>query len=245
MQRSLDRRNGPLYRQFAGIIRDQIASGTIPLGSTLPTEGELAERYAVSLITVRTGLRELENEGLIRKQSAKPAVVTAVKPLVRPGIDFHSFAAIVEATRDRRLEVRSYRRERSVEAAAAFGRPRTEWFYCLRALLCFGDRPASQITIHFPRQVGEQLRRADFDDIVVFRTVQRKLRMRLAGARITLKAELADARAAREMAYAEGSPLLVAEMLYYAEDGRPIEYSVARNRADMFSVTYEAPNDIG
>jgi GntR family transcriptional regulator len=245
-QKSLDRRRGPLYQQFAGALREQITAGNLAVGAALPTEAELAARYAISLITVRHGLRQLEHEGLIRKQSAKPAIVTASRPLVRPGIDFHSLAAIVAATRDRRLDVRSYGEEPATDAAAAaLERPRGERLYCLRALLYFDEAPVSDITIHFPHAVGVRLARGDFDDTVVFRTVQRKLGIRLSGARITLKADVADAETARAMQYPEGGALLVAEMLYRAEDGTAVEYSVARNRADMFSVTYDAPNDIG
>ena len=70
-EEALDRKNGRLYQQFADILRNQIAGGSVAVGAALPTEAEFAERYAISLITVRTGLRELENEGLIRKRSAK------------------------------------------------------------------------------------------------------------------------------------------------------------------------------
>lgn len=243
-ERSLDRRKGPLYQQFAGALREQIAAGDFPIGTPLPTEADLASRYEISLITVRHGLRELEHEGLIRKQSAKPAVVTASKPLVRPGIDFHSLAAIAASASDRRLEVRSYGQEHSAEAAKILERARTETLFHLRALLHFDRQPVSQISVYFPAEVGSRLSRADFDDTVIFRTVQRKLGIRLSGARITLKAEVADAETAREMKYPEGGPLLVAEMLYRSADGIAVEYSVARNRADMFSVTYDAPNDV-
>jgi hypothetical protein len=33
-------------------------------------------------------------------------------------------------------------------------------------------------------------------------------------------------------------------MLYRTQEGVPIEWSIARSRADMFSVTYDAVNDI-
>lgn len=240
----LDRRRGPLYRQFARILRDQISDGTFPIGTHLPTEAALASRFAISLITVRTGLRELESEGLIRKRSAKPAVVAASEPLVRPSIDFHSFAAIVESTRNRRLQIRSYEPELAPAAAEIFGRSRNEPFFVLRALIRFTDRPVSQNTIYFPREIGSQLVRADFDDVVVFRSVQRKLGIRLSGARVTLKAEAADAAAAEDLDCPEGGPLFVAEMLYRSAEGTPVEYSIARNRPDTFSVTYDAPNDI-
>lgn len=242
---ALDRKKGPLYQQFAAILRGQIAEGSVAVGDALPTEAEFAERYAISLITVRTGLRELETEGLIRKRSAKRAVVAASRPLIRPSLDFHSFAAIAESARDRQLRIRSYGEEMAPEAARMLGRPRNEPVYCLHAVLLFARQAASQNTIYFPREIGSRLQREDFDDSVVFRSVQRKLGIRLAGALVTLKADVTDAAVAAEMKCAVGMPLLVAEMLYRTTEGVPVEWSISRNRADMFSVTYDAPNDIG
>jgi GntR family transcriptional regulator len=34
-------------------------------------------------------------------------------------------------------------------------------------------------------------------------------------------------------------------MLYRSTDGEVVELSIAKNRAELFSVTYDAPNDIG
>ncbi|TGW06992.1 GntR family transcriptional regulator, partial [Mesorhizobium sp. M2D.F.Ca.ET.145.01.1.1] len=34
------------------------------------------------------------------------------------------------------------------------------------------------------------------------------------------------------------------EMLYQSADQRSIEFSVARHPADIFSITYDAPNDL-
>ena len=76
-QRSLLRREGPLYRQLATLLRQPIVEGGLAPGTELPREADLAERYGISLITVRHALRELEAEGLIKKRPAKPAVVSS------------------------------------------------------------------------------------------------------------------------------------------------------------------------
>lgn len=240
----LDRRRGPLYQQLAEILRRQIADGIFPIGAALPKEAEIADRFSISLITVRRSLRELEDEGLIRKRAAKPAVVAASEPLMRPSIDFQSLAAIAELTRNRRLKIRSYGREHSALANEAFGLPANETCYCLRAVLHVDDKPVSQHIIYFPPAIGNRLRKADFDDVVVFRSVQRQLGIQLSGARVTLKAEVADPQLALELGYPEGAPVLVAQMLYRSVDGGVIELSIAKNRADTFSVTYDAPNNL-
>jgi GntR family transcriptional regulator len=242
--RALSRQEGPLYRQLAAILRQPIVSGDLAPGMALPREADLAGRFGVSLITVRQALRDLESDGLIKKRAAKPAIVTA--PDERgSSVGFRSFVEIAASARDRRLEIHSYRRERSGVAAKAFGLGPGEPAYCLRATLFLRDEPAGETRIYFPPSVGARLKRSDFDDVVVFRSVQRHLGITLSGARITVRAEAADRSLARALEYSLGGPILVIEMLYSAADGTPVELTINRNRADRFSLTYDAPNDLG
>nr|HMU53295.1 GntR family transcriptional regulator [Geminicoccaceae bacterium] len=191
---------------------------------------------------VRQALRDLEREGLIRKRAAKAAVVASPQPSLRPSWDLNSFADFVSNTRDGRLDLRSYRKERSALAQEAFRLQPREACHTLRAVLSLRGLLVSQITIFFPPEIGRRLTMADFDDVVVFRSVQRHLGMRMTGARITLRAELADEDTARDLDYQVGAPILTMQMLYRTTDGRPAELTIAKHRADRFSITYDLPN---
>jgi GntR family transcriptional regulator len=243
--RALSREEGPLYRQLAAILRRPILGGDFPPGIALPREADLARRFGVSLITVRQALRDLEGDGLIKKRAAKPAIVTALHERADPSVAFRSFVEIAASTRERRLAIHSYRQERSRIASKAFGLAPDAAAWCLRATLFLRDEPAGETRIYFPPSVGARLKRRDFDDVVVFRSVQRHLGITLSGARITVRAEAADATLARALEYVAGGPVLVIEMLFSAADGTPVELTINRNRADRFSLTYDAPNDLG
>src|SRR5438105_2226206 len=119
--RQLLRDDGPLYRQLADILRAPIIGGIYPVGGILPKEADIAGRFGISLITVRQALRELEADGLIRKRSAKPAVVASRAPVPKLSSAFRNFADIAAYTRGARLEIRGYRREHSEAASALFG----------------------------------------------------------------------------------------------------------------------------
>lgn len=54
-----------LWEQVADDIRADIQSGSLPPGSRLPSELELAEQYGVARVTVRRAIAELRTEGLI------------------------------------------------------------------------------------------------------------------------------------------------------------------------------------
>jgi GntR family transcriptional regulator len=241
--RQLLRNDGPLYRQLASILRSPIVDGTYPVGTELPKEAEIAGRFGISLITVRQALRELETDGLIRKRAAKPAIVSARTPAPKLSSAFRNFADIAAYTKDARLEIASYRREAAAAPQAAFELAEGTVCYCLRSVLVVGERPEAQITTWFPPAIGKRMKRSDFDDVLIFRAVERHLGLRLAGARITVRAEIADADIARDLDYAEGAPVLAMEMLYRTLDQEPVEFTIARHRADVFNLVYDAPND--
>jgi GntR family transcriptional regulator len=232
------RRDGPLYRQIERTLRDDIGRGAYAVGAELPTEAQLAARFGVSLITVRQALRELEAAGLIRKRSAKAALVTAASPR-RPSWDMNSFADIVAHTRDAKLDIVRWQPELSPRAAQVFGLEDTERCHCLRAHLIVGGLPEAEVAIYFPPRIGTRLERADFDDVVVFRSVQRRLGLRYAGAKVTVRAELAGARLARALAYRVGGPVLVNEMVFVSPEQEPLELTIARHRADLYSLSYD------
>ncbi|MDD5599412.1 MAG: extracellular solute-binding protein [Victivallaceae bacterium] len=58
----------PLYIRVKSDIINRIASGKLKKGDRLPSERELAEEFGVSRITVVGALRELAEEGVIRKR---------------------------------------------------------------------------------------------------------------------------------------------------------------------------------
>jgi GntR family transcriptional regulator len=239
--RRLSRAAGPLYRQASAQLRAAIAAGRLAIGAELPTEADLARGFGVSLITVRNALRDLETEGLIRKRAAKAAMVIADTPRPPAVRNLNSIDDVVAATSGADLRISGYDLRRSPEAAGLFGLDPAQPLHCLRGRLLADGVPLSEITIFFPPAIGARLSRADFDDVVVFRSVERRLGLRLAGARITVTAERADPALARALETEEGAPVLVSRMLWRAEDGTPVELTIARHRADRYSLSYEFP----
>ncbi len=239
--RRLSRAGGPLYRQAAAQLRAAIGAGRIGVGADLPTEAALAAGFGVSLITIRHALRELEQEGMIRKRAAKAAVVVASAPSQPAARPLNSIEDVVAATSGAELRIGSFGPRRSAEAAAIFGLDAGTELHCLRGRLLSDGAPLSEITIYFPPEIGARLSRTDFDDVVVFRSVERRLGIRLHGARITVTAELADAALARSLEIEEGGPVLVSRMLWRDAAGAPVELTIARHRADRYSLSYDFP----
>jgi GntR family transcriptional regulator len=234
----LPRTGVPLYRQLLDILRDAIATDVLPVGSTLPTEAQLAERFGVSRITVREALQRLEADGLIRKQKAKNAVVLAKHRADPSGWEINSIEDVVAAAAGASLDIQSYRLETAPEIAPLFGLPADEPLHCLRSLLRKGGEPYAVSTIYFAPTVGSRLNRKDFDDVIVFRVMQRELGITLTDVRMTVGAELADAGLARALKRAEGSPVLRTRLVYRSAEEQPVEVAITEYPADAFNLSY-------
>lgn len=70
----------PLYAQLAGVLRERIRRGEIPIGRRLPSQAELETETggAVSRRTIKSALEVLVAEGLVQGVQGKGVYVIAV-----------------------------------------------------------------------------------------------------------------------------------------------------------------------
>jgi GntR family phosphonate transport system transcriptional regulator len=64
-----------LWRQIVQALESEINDGTRPPGTQLPTEAQLATRFAVNRHTVRRALEELSHNGLVRVEQGRGSFV--------------------------------------------------------------------------------------------------------------------------------------------------------------------------
>jgi GntR family transcriptional regulator, transcriptional repressor for pyruvate dehydrogenase complex len=64
------------YQVVSRELRRMILRGDLKTGEQLPTESQLAEHFGVNRSTVREGIRQLENEGLVGREGRKRLCVT-------------------------------------------------------------------------------------------------------------------------------------------------------------------------
>lgn len=69
-----------IHQQIAAELRRKIATGDHPVGSTLPSEPQLAEVYGVSRNTINRAVVELRREGLVEVRRGIGTVVVADQP---------------------------------------------------------------------------------------------------------------------------------------------------------------------
>lgn len=74
---SAGEQRGKLYRKIVQAIVADIASGRFPVGSRLPAERDLTERFGVSRPTVREAMIALEMQGLVEARKGSGVFVLA------------------------------------------------------------------------------------------------------------------------------------------------------------------------
>lgn len=70
---------GRAFRHVSEALRARMVDGTYQLGTSLPSQGELAKEFSVSRDTVQRVMRELGNEGWIASRQGSPARVVKVQ----------------------------------------------------------------------------------------------------------------------------------------------------------------------
>ena len=70
----------PHYIRIGDLLRDRIRDNTYPVGSLMPTEGELCAEFTISRYTVREALRRLIDAGLIERKQGSGSRVIAQEP---------------------------------------------------------------------------------------------------------------------------------------------------------------------
>lgn len=77
MSRQFEKLNVPsAYQVVSREIRRSIVSGELKPGDHLPSEAELAGQFGVNRSTVREGIRQLENDGFVRREGRKRLYVS-------------------------------------------------------------------------------------------------------------------------------------------------------------------------
>jgi len=65
----------PLYQQIVQTLQSEIVLGKYPVGTALPSESTLMERFGVSRYTVRSAMRTLQDAGLVKSHQGLGTLV--------------------------------------------------------------------------------------------------------------------------------------------------------------------------
>lgn len=227
----------PLYQRVAGQLRAAISAGRIPAGAQLPTEDELALHFGVSLITVRSALKELQDAALIeRRQGRGTFVLQARARTAEWGLG--SVADLVMTGRLTTVRVLRC----AHDPAPAWVRdimemPPPARLLHVRITRNQRDKPLMMTDAWFPPAIGERMRRPDLAALfaaspLLIEVVERLTGSIVADMRQTMTAGLATKDVARTIGVPAGSPVLIVNRVNRTDDGRLLQLARSHYRTD-------------
>ena len=225
----------PLFAQIARRLRADVAEGRLATGQRLAPERELCRRFSVSRNTLRRALGELENEGVLTADgrrgwsiAAPPVVETAQGPL-----SLTQWAREAGLSLESRVLGAQVRPATAAEAAALEIEPDAPVFELERVRVVDGAA-LSLDRVCIPGAFAPALHGVDFATASLYETLAERAGVAPGRRECTLRATAADARTARLLDVARGSPLLEVVELVRDRRGAPLEFSRLVNRGDRW-----------
>lgn len=222
----------PLYLQLAAGIESAVRDGVLAPGSRLENELALAQRLGLSRPTVRQGIQELVDKGmLVRKRGVGTQVVDS--PVSRQVALTSLYDDLTRAGKRPRTEVLEYRVGRpSPEAADRLLLEPGEMVLELMRVRYSGDEPLAVMRNTLPERIAptrEQLKERGLYESL------RAQGIRLAVAHERIGATIADEEHAELLHEEEGAALLTMDRKVFGNDGTVIEYGHHVYRASRYS----------
>jgi GntR family transcriptional regulator len=233
--KSLASASAPLFAQVRDALRDLILSSALPVGSKLPSEGELEARYGVSRITVRQALADLQGLGLIEKVNGRGSFVRGPDS---PG-GLGPLTGFYETMRSRGHtalgKVSSVRQIKASQQVAAQLKVATGSPISSVTILRMVDgEPYARHIAYANANLIEKLVAEDLEKNDLITIAQERLGYRLAHSEIDISADIADAKVAKFLAITQGGPVLKLCVTSFNARGEPLIFSEFLGRGDRF-----------
>jgi GntR family transcriptional regulator len=219
----------PLYRQLLDLLRQSILHGQVSVGETLPTEQALIELYGVSRITVRQALRELEAEGLIRRNRPKGSVVVRDRSGSGHRWTFESLQDVVAFAEQTSVRIASFLQKPAPEdIAEIFGVQQKTKLPRVHGMRFLRGEPLSEFFFWLAPSVASQLNRRDVDSPALFAVIESRLGVRLVEAEQIVWCERAGRELAQQLNIRPSAPVLAVQRTYMAAGRTPVEVAISR-----------------
>lgn len=225
----------PVYYQIYLTLRDWIYSGTLSLGSQLPTEANLCTTFGVSRITIRKAVELLAEDKLVSREQGRGTFVTQ-KALDAPftsemGQLLRRLETLSETTTVADISVDDIDADEETcsDLQLAPGARVCRLFHLRLA----SGTPTGHVTAYVPSDLGLTFEPNEIESTSTLNLVERK-GVALGSADQLISATLADLRDAKLLNIDVGAPLVHMRLVAKDQNFRPVQRMVASYRADYY-----------
>jgi GntR family transcriptional regulator len=216
-------RRGPKYLRIREALRQEIEAGRYPPGSPLPSQRLLAERFGVTLMTIRQAIGLLEEEGVVATRQGRGTFVRQRPFAYRPG-PLRSLAREIAATGgDLETTVTGASPGRAPGGVAErLGAPAGAEVFVLERLRVLDGEPLLLQRSYLPVELGQLLVAAELTTASLYDLLQRDAGVTVARATETITAVALGAPDARALGRKARSPGLLSRRRTFDAFDRPV-----------------------
>ena len=235
MPKLLKDSNIPLYHQLALIFRSQIRSKVFKPGEKFPTERDLMKKFEVSRNTVRLAIRELETEGLVKRDQGRGTFVS--EPKLKLGV--MRLTGFSEDMQERNLYPSTKLLKGEVvhppqEIAKLLKLfPNETTLYIERLRYANGIPMAINIS-YFAAQSFPGFVEEDFSFQSIYAILENKYGVHITKGEQVIRAKNAMQQEAELLQISTGDAILIVEGVIFSDNGMPIEYMKSIYRSDRY-----------
>jgi DNA-binding GntR family transcriptional regulator len=220
------------YARIAQALEARIASGSVAVGETLPTEAELCRTYRVSRYTAREALRRLRDAGLVTRRRRAGTTVRAARTHSTLSLGLGSAEDLFRYATETRFVIE--RRERV--RAAVQGRRGQEWIRLSGLRVRPGTAtPVCLLTVYLHIALAGLEKRLPRASGAIYPQVEKALGARIASIGHRIEACLLQKPEAERLHAKPGAPGLRVRRYYYDANERLLELSDSLHAAERFA----------
>lgn len=228
----------PIWKDIANALRADIAEGRYQQGDKLPTEAALAERFGVNRHTVRHGLSNLVEEGLVWTRRGAGAFVaeTPADYPIGKRVRFHENLAAAGRRPEKRV-LHTTERPAAAGEAKALAIAEGDGICAYHGLSLADGQPIALFESLFPLERFPNMTAVLADECGVTEAMKAQGVMDYTRASTRLTACRATATQALQLHISEGDPVLRSTSVNVDLDGTPIEYGRTWFAGDRVTLT--------
>ena len=229
----------PVYYRLERFLRDQIHSGALKPGDSIPPESQLAQQFSVSRMTVRHALSRLVFEGLIERQRGRGTFVAEAR--FQHTHVFPSFEEEMQARGARTSHKLIQKRVEPAEGkvAESLGLPEDTPVVVLERQRLVDDRVVGYEIRYFPRWIGDALTEEEIRSQALVSAMRRVIGRVHSRLRLRIIASVARPREAKHLDIKVGAPVLIRENTWFVDPEGPIQYGKSIYRGDRYQMDLE------
>ena len=226
------------YERIAQALEERIASGSVAVGETLPTEAVLCRKYGVSRYTARAALRQLRDAGLITRRPRAGSTDAAARAGAAFSLELGSAEDLLRYATETRflIEERRYIRAAGADLAALECRRGQEWIKLsgirLRPRVA---TPVCLLTVYLNIALAGFEKRLPRSSGVIYPQVEKALGVRISWIGHRIEASLLSEAEAQALRARTGAPALRVRRYYYDANERLLELSDSLHAAERFA----------